>query len=135
MTTRTGVNDDGSVEHIINFEYESGERETCEDRYDYECDSIVVTHSPEDAQRMMCRCLDEEGDIAWHGAFETRDLAFAPISLLGRGESSTLLGIEPIEDRQPEMDGLTGYVPPQIRTVMQSLGMAVVPQGTWWLDT
>lgn len=148
VTTRTGVRDDGSVWHKIDFvrEADDVDESAPTSTEDYICDEIIVQQYPDSPERLVCACYDSD-ECVWQGVFEARELTFDPISLLGRGESRRLLGVEASEDEPPAMaadsvgvgtldeQARAGNPPVQVRTALQSLGMTVVPQGTWWLDT
>jgi len=113
VTTRTTVDSDGGVRHIL--EYNGG----------IEYDKVTVRFSPDDTEPITCTCL-KDGEVVYQNAFETRAVSFAPISVIGRGESDRLQGVS--------SNMTSGDVPADVTTAFQTLGFTVVPQGEWWID-
>jgi len=97
--------------------------------------TVVIRHTPDDAERMTCHCYNEDGNAIWQHAFERREMTFDPISILGRGESTRLLGTSPTEEYVGPGDVTErSEVPETVQTLFNALGMTIVPRGEWWLN-
>jgi len=110
---RSYVDDDGSLVHIISFANDST------------YDRIEIRHDPDDETKLYVRGYEGE-TTAFTQGFERRELSFDPISAIGRGETDNLEGVS----ETSSIDEL----PSDISAALNSIGMAPVPQGEWWLN-
>lgn len=133
MHRRSITDEDGTLIHLL--EYEEGEStfDSVAIRYPIETDSRlhVIGYSGEDA--------------AYRESFEVRDLSFAPVSAMGKGEMDSAVGLT-LADDESENDGetvhtesATGYtdfdgVPRSVMLALLGVGYTVVPDGRRWLD-
>jgi hypothetical protein len=64
-----------------------------------------------------------------------RELSFDPVSVIGRGESERLAGTSASTEPY-NTTGETGYegVPDPVHMALNSIGLAVVPNGEEWLN-
>lgn len=109
--------DDGG--YLRGIEYEEG---------DSQFDSVVVRVPPEEDDMFTVHCFQgDEDEPSYENAFEMRDLSFDPISVLGRGESEHIGGVSA---SNADYEG----VPRDAMKALNAIGLAVVPQGRWWLD-
>jgi hypothetical protein len=113
----TTVDDDGALSHILEYE---------DDTFEY--DAVEIRHDPNNDDIIQCRGYKGD-EVVYQNAFKIRDLSFEPISAIGRGESEKLLGTSPQSDTTDD-DG----VPDDINVAFNAIGMAVVPEGRWWID-
>lgn len=114
---RSTVDSDGAYCRIL--EYEGGEHG------DWPVDSVVVRVPPESDDTFTLHAY-EDNEVVYEELFEIRDLAFDPVTALGRGETNTLTGLSPSDDDSD--------IPHHITVALQSIGYTDVPNGTWWLD-
>lgn len=109
--------EDGAYVRVV--EYSDDERD------DVGLDSVVVRIPPTDDESQLIAVEAFQGDESvYRETFELRDLSFDPISIIGRGETSSVTGISNSDDDVPE----------GVSTALNGLGMAVVPSGEWWLN-
>lgn len=131
LKKQTGVADSGALQH--NFEF-------TDDAHDI--DNIEIDIDVGDGDDQLIRCVAySDSDVVYRNAFKPRDIQFDPISILGRGESSSLLGVSPNEvgytgqGGGDDADPICGNdIPRDVQIAFNSIGLSVVPQGTWWLD-
>jgi hypothetical protein len=77
---------------------------------------------------------DEADELVYEQSFEMRDLSFDPISVIGRGETSKLTGTSPTQPSVNDEPNGDEDIPNDVETALNALGLAVVPNGEWWLN-
>ncbi len=112
---RSVVESDGALRHVLSYE-SSGE-----------VTNIEIRHDPNDDSLMQVTAYNDD-DVIYQNVFEMRDLSFDPISAIGRGETDKLTGMSSTGN------GDDDTIPEEVALAFNSIGMAVVPQGRWWLD-
>lgn len=117
ISQRTTYDEEGGYIRILEFEGEQ-----------FEFDSTVVRVPPDEDDVFTCHCyIDDE--LRYENIFKMRELAFDPISPLGRGESDRLGGIS-----STDTDDSNDDIPRDVSIAMNSIGFAIVPEERWWLD-
>jgi hypothetical protein len=104
----------------------------------FECDDEAVDEvrmvlSPSEDTFSVAAMKDDE--TVYQNSFAMRELSFDPVSVLGRGQSDRLGGVSASES-ETLSEGEVGYegVPNSVHTALNSMGFAVVPNGSEWLD-
>lgn len=113
---RSFTGDDGAVHHVLNYE-----------DVDVEYDTIEIRLTPDDNSLMQVVGYKRD-EVVYQNSFRQRRLTFDPVSVIGRGESNQLAGTSPADDTSE--DG----VPEEVEIAFNAIGMAVVPDGEWWLN-
>jgi hypothetical protein len=108
--------DDGSVLRV--FQFIDG----------YEYDRIVIRFDLDDDVPHQLRIYEDEADETpiEKMAFQSNDLQFDPVSVIGKPQAETQFGIEPTTGTYEELS-------PVVQTLWKSLGFTVVPEGTEWI--
>lgn len=107
------TDDDGAIIHLLDFEDQDFER-------------LVLRHEPEDHNVVYCYGYEENAEEpSYQTAFQRRELTFDPISIIGRGESNRVEGVSTSENIEE--------VPTPVNVALNSIGMALVPNGDEWL--
>ena len=99
-------------------------------------DLIVIIFNLDDEVPHQLRIYEEksseEPDIKI--PFEERNIAFDPISVIGRGEIDELHNITPTNNAYERDPSISNYeeVPDIAKEVWKSLGFSVIPKGDKW---
>jgi len=106
--------DTGATYRVIEFE----------DGYKY--DRFVIRFDVDDDVPHQLRIFtDGSDDPAEKIAFQSRDVRFSPISVIGKGESSDLQGVSPTIDSYSD-------IPCMAQEAWKAIGFSVVPEGDEW---
>ena len=142
MDKQTSVAEDGTVFHTFTF---------TETPRTY--DAVEFVYPVGDDDHFLCRCGDDDG-VEKTYRFELRDIDFAPLSVMGRGERSTTTGVSVTDGGQAETtntidltqkaddsdrpDGGSwnpyGSIADEILLALNNQAFTLVPRGEWWLD-
>lgn len=117
--TITTTRSDGSVEHRVTPS-------------DSEFDTVLIRHSPDEPETFNVTCYVDD-EVVEQFTFQTRQMSFKPLSLLGRGTSETLQGVSTTDDTDDPI-AHRDEIPATVRVAFESMGLTVVPRGTEWLD-
>lgn len=94
---------------------------------DHYLDRIVVRFDLEDDAPHQLKVFDHESEEPVEKmAFESREIEFPPVSVIGKHTNENMKGIEVTRDSYED-------VPPIIEAVWKSLGFAVVPENSEWV--
>lgn len=85
----------------------------------------VVIRIPLETETIQVKAYRDD-ELAYQTVFEERNMSFKPISVRGRGESSTLVGASNRQDN----DGMSE----QLQYALNAIGYAIVPSGRGWFD-
>jgi hypothetical protein len=132
MHRRSITDEDGTLIHLL--EYEGGESTF---------DSVAIRYPIETDSRLHVLGYVGE-DAAYQESFEVRDLSFAPVSAMGKGEMDSAVGLTLADehddgDETVKAESATGYtdfdgVPRSVMLALLGVGYTVVPDGRRWLD-
>lgn len=122
---RSTYGENGEYVRIVDYEDADGDYDT------------VVVRLPPDADVFTVEAYregDDEDELVYEQSFEMRDLSFDPISVIGRGETSKVTGTSPTQPSPNDEPNDDEDIPDDVETALNALGLAVVPEGEWWLN-